>query len=108
MSDRCWDEVLEAMQEATLPIRRSAFRLLQRGRPVQIDEAADAAEMTVDTAREAAELVASVGMAELDAGNIVGMDGLTTRRTRHRMVLNRRPLDLVRVRHRRHRGGARS
>lgn len=88
MSDSCWDEVLEAMPEATLAIRRSAFRLLQRGRPVQIEEAAEAAGLTVDAAREAAELVASVGMAESATGAIVGMDGLTTRRTQHQVVLN--------------------
>lgn len=56
------------MPEATLAIRRSAFRLLQRGRPLQIDEGADGAGLPVDAAREAVELVASVGMAELDAG----------------------------------------
>jgi hypothetical protein len=87
------------MQEATLAIRRSAFHLLQLGRPVKIDDAADAAGLTIDAALEAAELVASVGMAELDEGTIVGMDGLdegtivgmdglTTRRTQHHVVLN--------------------
>jgi hypothetical protein len=88
MSESCWDEVLETKPEATLAIRRSAFHLLQLGRPVRIEEAADAAGLTVDTALEAAELVASVGMAELDEGTIVGMDGLTTRRTQHQVVLN--------------------
>lgn len=88
VTDNCWDEALEDMPEATLAIRKSAFRFLQRGRPVQIAEAAEAAGLTVDIARQAAELVASVGMAELDGPTIVGMDGLTTRQTQHQLKLN--------------------
>jgi alkylmercury lyase len=55
---------------------------------VQIDEAAAAAGLPLDAAHDAVELVASVGMAEVDGSTIVGMDGLTTRQTQHRILLN--------------------
>ncbi len=76
------------MPEATLALRRTAFRQLLLGRPVPIDEAAAAAGLPSETARQAADLVASVGMAEIDEGMIIGIDGLTTRQTRHRILLN--------------------
>jgi DNA-3-methyladenine glycosylase II len=57
------------------------------GRAVAIEEVAAQAGLTCETAREAADLVASVGMAQIDEGIIIGMDGLTTRRTRHRLVV---------------------
>ena len=38
---------------------------------------------TEESVREAAEKVASVGKAEIDATDVVGMEGLTTRRTQH-------------------------
>jgi hypothetical protein len=75
------------MPEATLAVRRAAFRQLLSGRPVALEEVAAEAGLAGETAREAADLVASVGMAEIDEGTIIGMDGLTTRRTRHRLVL---------------------
>jgi alkylmercury lyase len=75
------------MPEATLAVRRAAFRQLLSGRAVAIEEVAADAGLAGDTALEAADLVASVGMAEVDEGTIFGMDGLTTRRTRHRLVL---------------------
>jgi hypothetical protein len=84
----CWDDVLGTMPEATLAVRRAAFRRLLSGRPVAIAEVAAEAGLAVETARNAADLVASVGMAEIDEGTIVGIDGLTTRRTPHRMVLD--------------------
>jgi hypothetical protein len=83
----CWDEVLGTMPDATLAVRRAAFRQLLSGRAMAIEEVAAEAGLAGDTAREAADLVASVGMAEIDEGTIIGMDGLTTRRTRHRLVL---------------------
>ena len=84
----CWDEVLGSMPEATLAVRRAAFRQLLSGRPALIETVADEAGISIDAAREAADLVVSVGMAEVDDGTIVGMDGLTTRRTRHSLVLD--------------------
>jgi hypothetical protein len=83
----CWDDVLGTKPEATLPVRRAAFRQLLSGRAPSIEEVAAEAELAYETAREAADLVASVGMAEIDEGTIIGMDGLTTRRTRHRLVV---------------------
>jgi hypothetical protein len=76
------------MPEATLAIRRSSFRLLQSGHAVSIGDVANDARLPLDAAREAADLMVSVGMAELDAESVIGMDGLTTHQTRHRMVLN--------------------
>jgi alkylmercury lyase len=83
----CWDDVLGTMPEATLAVRRAAFRQLLSGRAPSIEQVAPEAGLAYATAREAAELVASVGMAEIDHGTIIGMDGLTTRRTRHRLVV---------------------
>jgi alkylmercury lyase len=85
---RCWDEVLGSMPEATLAVRRAAFRQLLSGRSALIETVADEAGLSSDAAREAVDLVVSVGMAEVDDGMIVGMDGLTTRRTRHGLVLD--------------------
>ena len=85
---RCWDEVLGSMPEATVAVRRAAFRQLLSGRPALIETVADEAGLSADAARDAVHLVVSVGMAEVDDGTIVGMDGLTTRRTRHRLVLD--------------------
>ena len=76
------------MPEATLAVRRAAFRQLLSGRPAIIETVADEAGISIDAAREAADLVVSVGMAEVDDETIVGMDGLTTRRTRHSLVLD--------------------
>jgi len=74
------------MPDATLAIRRAAFHQLPSGRPALIQMVAVEAGLSSDAAREAAELVVSVGMAEVDDGTTVGMDGLTTRRTRHSLV----------------------
>jgi len=84
----CWDEVLGSMPDATLAVRRAAFRQLLSGRPALIETVADEAGLSTDVAREAVDLVVSVGMAEVDDRTIVGMDGLTTRRTRHALVLD--------------------
>jgi alkylmercury lyase len=84
----CWDEVIGSMPEATLAVRRAAFRRLLSGRPALIQTVTDEVGLSTDVAREAADLVVSVGMAEVDDGTIVGMDGLTTRRTRHGLVLD--------------------
>jgi alkylmercury lyase len=83
-----WDEVLGSMPEPTLAVRRAAFRQLLSGRPALIETVADEAGLSTDAAREAVDLVVSVGVAEVDDGTIVGMDGLTTRRTRHGLVLD--------------------
>jgi hypothetical protein len=83
----CWDDVLETMPEATPAVRRAAFCQLLSGRAPSIEEVAEEAGLAVHTAREAIDLVASVGMAEIDEGTIIGMDGLTTRRTRHQLVV---------------------
>jgi len=84
---RCWDEVLGNMPDTTLAVRREAFRGLLSGQAVRVEDAANTVGLPVETAREAVELVASVGMAEIDGGLIVGVDGLTTRHTPHRLVL---------------------
>ena len=84
----CWDDVLGSMPEETLAVRRAAFRQLMSGRPARIDSVAEEAGLPPDAARHAADLVVSVGMAEVDDGTIVGMDGLTLRRTRHGLVLD--------------------
>jgi len=83
-----WDEVLGSMPEATLAVRRAAFRQLLSGRPALIETVADEAGLSTDAASEAVDLVVSVGMAEVEDGTIVGMDGLTTRRTSHALVLD--------------------
>jgi alkylmercury lyase len=83
------DKILMRLPGATLAIRRAAFRTLATsGQPVTIEEAATIAGLDAEVALEAAELIASVGMAEIDEGTIVGMDGLTTLPTKHRMVLD--------------------
>jgi hypothetical protein len=84
----CWDEVLGSMPEATLAVRRAAFRQLLSGGSALIETVADEAGLSTDAAREAVDLVVSVGMAEVDDGTIVGIDGLTTRRTRHGLILD--------------------
>jgi Alkylmercury lyase len=76
------------MPEATLAVRRAAFRQLLSGRPALIETVADEAGLSTDAASEAVDLVVSVGMAEVEDGTIVGMDGLTTRRTSHALVLD--------------------
>lgn len=83
----CWDDVLGSMPEETLAVRRAAFHQLMSGRPARIDSVAEEAGLSPEAARRAADLVVSVGMAEVDDRTIVGMDGLTTRRTRHGLVL---------------------
>jgi len=84
----CWDDVLGTMPEETLVVRRAAFNQLLSGQPASIEAVADEAGLAQGQAQEAANLVASVGMAEVDDGIIIGMDGLTTRPTRHGLVLN--------------------
>src|SRR5438093_1505493 len=59
------EQVLMQMPAATLAIRRTAFRSLASGQTLTIDEAARVTDLDPETAREAAELVASVGMAEV-------------------------------------------
>lgn len=81
------DEVLRGMPEATLAVRRTAFGSLVTGQALSIDATATIAGLASETAREAAQLIASVGMAELEGETIVGIDGLTTRPTDHRILL---------------------
>ena len=76
------------MPEETLRLRRAAFHALLSGQPVSLHRAAAAANLSPEKADEAAQLVASVGMAEINGGTIFGIDGLTTRETRHQVVLN--------------------
>lgn len=71
------------MLRAALPVRSAAFRSLLAGRVASFGEIAAEARLTEASARQAAENVASVGMAELDEIGVVGMDGLTIRQTRH-------------------------
>lgn len=83
------NDVLQTMPDETLRIRRAAFReLLGSGRPVPIQQAARDARLEPDRGRHAARLVASVGMAEVIDDHIVGIDGLTTRETTHRLLVN--------------------
>lgn len=82
-SPGCLDEEREAMLIAALPVRRAAFRGLLAGRPVPVDSVAAMAELPPESARQAIEDVASVGMAEINGTKVVGMDGLTTRTTAH-------------------------
>ena len=84
----CWDEVLETVPGTTLALRRESFRQLLSGRAVPIEEVATAAGLSTREAREAADLVVSVGMGETDDGTIVGMDGITTRPTRHQILVD--------------------
>jgi len=77
----CWDEVLGTMPKATLAVRREAFRQLLSGQAATLEGIAAATRLSRDTAREAVDLVVSVGMAETDDGTIIGIDGLTTRHT---------------------------
>lgn len=85
----CWDDVLGTMPQETIAVRRAAFHQLLSGHPAPIETVAYEAGLGVGAAQEAANLVASVGMAEVNDGSIIGMDGLTTRPTRHGVVLNR-------------------
>jgi hypothetical protein len=79
----CWDDALGTMPQETLAVRRAAFHQLLSGQPASIETVADEAGLAQGNAQEAVNLVASVGMAEVDDGTIIGMDGLTTRPTRH-------------------------
>jgi hypothetical protein len=102
----CWDDVLGTMPQETIAVRRAAFHQLLSGQPANIETVADEAGLGVGAAQEAANLVASVGMAEVNDGSIIGMDGLTTRPTRHGVVLNGVQLwTWCALRHRRHRSG---
>jgi hypothetical protein len=102
-----WDEVLGSMPEATLAVRRAAFHQLLSGRSADIETVADEAGLSTEAAREAVDLVVSVGMAEVDDGTIVGdgraHDAKDTSRPDPR---RRRVVDVVRLRHRWDRGGA--
>src|SRR6266511_5163505 len=82
------NEVLDAQPFATLAIRRTAFHRLLSGRTTPVSEAAAITGLPIEAAHQAADLVASVGMAEIDDGTIIGIDGLTTRQTGHRITLN--------------------
>jgi alkylmercury lyase len=75
------------MLRAALPVRRAAFRQLLSGQAVPVDDIAVATGLSPESTRQAAQEVASVGMAELDDGIVVGMDGLTTRTTEHNITL---------------------
>ena len=76
------------MLEAALSVRRVAFRSLLAGRPISLDEIATAAGLSHEPARRALQDVVSAGMAEIDQDTVVGMDGLTTRPTSHRVTLD--------------------
>ena len=84
---RTCEEILAQMPEAILAIRRTAFRSLASGVALSIDEAAAIAGIDIGAARKATNLVASVGMAEIQDSKIIGMDGLTSRETQHRLML---------------------
>jgi alkylmercury lyase len=84
----CLDDEREAMLLATLPVRRAAFQLLRSGKAVSIDDVAGRTGLSPDAVRLAALDVASVGMAEVEDRSIVGMDGLTTRRTEHAIAFD--------------------
>lgn len=73
---------------AALPVRRAAFRQLLSGQAVSFDDIAAAAGLSPEATRQAAQEVATVGMAELDERAVVGMDGLTTRTTKHSINLD--------------------
>jgi len=47
----CWDEVLGSMPEATLAVRRAAFRQLLSGRAAFIETVADEADLSTDAGR---------------------------------------------------------
>lgn len=85
--DKCWDEVLDTIPE-TLAVRREAFRQLLSGRAVTVGEVAAATGLSPAIAREAIDLVVSVGMAETDGEAILGIDGITTRPTQHLLRLD--------------------
>jgi hypothetical protein len=76
------------MPEATLAVRRAAFRGLLNGQAVPVENVAIAVGLPVETVRTAVGLVVSVGVAQTDDGLIIGMDGLTTNRTQHRLILD--------------------
>lgn len=75
------------MLRAALPVRRAAFRLLLSGQFATFGRIAATTGSSERSARQAAENVASVGMAEIDETNVVGIDGLTTRETQHCITL---------------------
>jgi alkylmercury lyase len=84
----CLDDGREAMLRAALPVRRIAFKMLLSGTPAPIETVASAAGIAERTARQAASDVAAVGMAQLEDGDIVGMDGLTMRPTQHSLIID--------------------
>jgi alkylmercury lyase len=76
------------MLQAALPVRRAAFRLLLRGQPASIDDLAAVTGLSDPSLRLAVDDVASVGMAERMDDTVIGMDGLSTRPTRHSVTLD--------------------
>ena len=81
--------ILGRMPEETLLVRRAAFgELVTAGKPVGFNLVAAATSLTPDTTRRALRLVESAGMAETNEDRVVGIDGLTTRATRHEIELN--------------------
>lgn len=73
---------------AALPVRSAAFRSLLAGRVASFEEIASETGLTEAAAQQALQHVVSVGMAEIDGSNVVGMDGLTTRETHHCITLD--------------------
>ncbi len=76
------------MLQATLPVRRAAFRRLLSGQAVSVIEVAAQIGSSPESVHRAVHDVASVGMAEVTDGTVVAMDGLTTQPTQHGLTLD--------------------
>lgn len=67
--------------------RRRAFQLLRRGVAVAAVEVVAASPSGTVTARRTLDALLQRGMAELENGELIGIDGLSLRSTQHRMNL---------------------
>jgi alkylmercury lyase len=68
--------------------RRQAFRVLCTGVAVAATELVAGSPSGADTARRTLDVLLQLGMAELDGGELVAIDGLSIGSTQHRMNLS--------------------
>lgn len=72
--------------------RAHAFNLLRREGRVKVREAVATSPSDQDAANATLDTLVSSGMAEVEGGDLVGIDGLSTRPTQHRMEFRGRQL----------------
>lgn len=82
-------EVLSQIPKEASMLRREVFRAFRRNLRVTITSLAATTGLSQRVVRDVVDALVSVGAAELDGKErVIGMHGLTTRSTRHRLVLD--------------------